>query len=107
MFQLPEMPRFECGPHQSIGKSSDFDNSSISSFEHFNKALNISLDRFHDVVTRVNDQFMHFVEVIALMMHNASKQRCNRRSRENFFLFRRNSLAVTFSCCSILISRLY
>ena len=26
LFQLPEMPRFECGPHQSIGKSSDFDN---------------------------------------------------------------------------------
>ena len=68
------MSRFECESHQSIEKSSDFDKSSISSFEHFNKALNISFNRIHDVVTRVNDQFMHFVEVITLMMHNASKQ---------------------------------
>ena len=77
LFQLPKMPRFGCEPHQNIGKSSDFDKSSISSIEHLNKALNISLRVIHDVVTRVNDQFMRFVEVIALMMHNASKQRCN------------------------------
>ena len=68
------MPRFGCGPHQSIEKSSDFDKSSISSIEHLNKILNISLRIIHDVVIRVNDQFMRFVEIIVFIIHNRDIQ---------------------------------